>query len=300
MARLFFLLCMVLIVASVNAQNLFVFKSTVKGTITPMSPEWLNTNSMILRSNVVQKDSVYYYDTKENNPDSALIMTQYFDSLGNLLERDEFSVKKKGEVWKVSNFSYLGDQLFKKEIISMTENKEVHEARLKKDVFTYEYDSAGDVVKVKAYSFPNSSIYTYSLTIQENEYDSSGHLIKEFLTRGRGNRFLYRTYIYDHGILTELNTYDSTGYLSYSNTRKFDNKKNILSIYLGDNAPDNLRLELYYDDKKRLAQQKIYWEGGVDYESQYYWYNAGGLVDRQVVKYDINGKKYYYRHFYSR
>jgi len=281
---------------------------TGKTTITTLNPTWLQVKPSGIKKNGVHQDSVYYFKSQEKGRDSALIMIQYFDSVGNLTERDEFNVKAKGEIVRVNRLSYLEDELLQKEVSAKTIDL-FKSTRYQKELYLYEYDSAGNNITEKLYEYFGDSLNKYKITVFENLYDSAAHIVKSYRKSGSSDRFLQRTYTYKNGILDEINNYDSNYEVVFTNVYRLDTKKNIERIYLTDVSPDNLMLEFFYDDKRRVKQEKRYFEEshsftpGYKYNStitQNYWYGADDLIEKQVVKTEHDGTSYFYKHYYSR
>lgn len=274
-----------------------------------LDPTWLQFKPAYIRKNLVHQDSVYYFKSKENGRDSALIMVQYFDSIGNLTERDEYNVKAKGELARVTRLSYLDEELIQKEITTQTVDLLSNNTHYQKELHLYEYDSAGNNVAEKLYEYFGDSLKKYKITVFDNLYDSSGRIIKSYQKTGSSGRLLQRTYKYNNGVLDEVNHYDSNVEVMYTLVYRVDTKKNVERIYQTDVAPDNLMLEFFYDDKKRVKQAKLYyqeinamqqgyWNSAMITQS--YWYGADDLIEKQVVKSEHDGTNYFYKHYYSK
>jgi hypothetical protein len=268
-------------------------------TITTLNPTWRLVKREDIRKNGVKQDSVFYFNSKENNRDSALIMIQYFDSLGNFSERDEYSVKNKGEIVRVTRQTYMDDELFQSEILTKKIGLINHIVHYEKELHTYEFDSAGNNIVEKLYEFFGDSLNKYRLFVTENLYDSASHIVKSFAKAGGSDRYLHKVYKYNSGILDEVKAYDSNREEIYTNVYRTDDKRKISRIYLTDVSPDNLQLEYLYDDKNRVKQEKWY-NDGVNKVTQTYLYDPKDLIEMQTVKSENDGAKYYYKHYYSR
>jgi hypothetical protein len=296
-----------LISYSVFSQMSITIPARTRGTITSLNPVWLQEKPAYIKKNLVHQDSVYYFKSKENGQDSALIMIQYFDSAGNLIERDEFNVKEKGELVLVTRLSYIDDELIKKEVTAKTINLVNKTIQYQKNLHLYEYDSAGNNTSEKLYEYFGNSLDKYQITVFDNLYDSANHIIESYHKDGNSDRFLQRTYKYDNGRLDEINQLEPNHEVKLVNLYRYDIKKNIERIYQTDISPDNLVLEFYFDDKKRIIREREYSEElttiGLFHGNavtQSYFYGADDLIEKQTVKFEVDGKNYYYKHYYSK
>jgi len=262
-----------------------------------VEPNWDNNISEIIKTQNIKTDSVYYYEKRKNNKDRTLILTQYFDSLGNLIERDEYNFK--GEVFRITNYTYLDTVLVRKETISKT-MLYLKNSNISKKVNTYDRDSVGNIIEEKEYSFYGDSLKSHSPRILKREYDDSGHLVKEFVTPPGDKTYLRHTYIYANGILTEIKSYDVNQNWMYSYLYEYDEKKMSKSVYLFNNSK-NLSHEFFYNDQKRLIKEISYEEGQAiqDHTTQTYSYKHDGLLESQTFE-GLKGENYYYKHFYSK
>ena len=240
--------------------------------------------------------TLYFYKKRKNNKDSILRMTQYFDTSGNLVERDEYNVK--GEVFRITNYTYQNDILFQQESISK-EMFSINSSNLSKKLKTYEHDSFGNVITEKEFSYFGDSLKSVSTTIWNREYDSQGHLIKEFITLPGGKTYLHHVYYYSNEILNEIKTYDINQNWMYSYLYEYDELTRIKSLYL-NNSSKVLKHEFFYDDQKKLVKEKDYDQGRafLDHSTQTYIYKSNGLLESQSFD-DIKGENYYYKHFYT-
>jgi hypothetical protein len=239
---------------------------------------------------------VYYFKKKKHNKDSTLIMTEYFDSLGNLIERNEFGLD--GEVFRITDYTYVDTVLTKEEEMSKTmfySNGNI----LSKKIRTYDHKSSGDTITEKEYSFFGDSLKFRSVTEWERVYDSLGHVIKEFVTLPKVKTYLYHSYNYSNGTLVEMKTYDINQSWMYSYLYEDDPFAHIKTVYLYNNEKTRSH-EFFYNDTK-LVKEKDYEQGHgvVDHITQTYVYNAHGLITSQTLK-DLKGDTYYYKHFYSK
>jgi hypothetical protein len=276
------------------------FSQTKISQFVNLAPDWINSNPAIIIQQQVSSESVFLYNKRKNNHDSLLIMTQYFDSLGNIIERDEYFLNKKG-ISKITNFSYVEDLLLKKEIISNT-MFEINGSSIGKDIIAYEYDSLDNNITEKKYSYFGNSLKNLSITILNKEYNTKGHLIKEFQKLPYGGEFyLYHSYVYENGILGEIKSFDTKQNWIYSDYHEYDTVLNTESVFL-INAYNERRLlnEFFYDSKKSLIEKKDYTGGHLvlDHSTQVYLYDSNGLIESQSFR-DIRGITYYYKHFYS-
>jgi len=269
------------------------------GTITSLEPEWLHFKLAVVRKNAVLRDSAFSFGASENNQDSALIMIQYFDSLGNLSEMDEYSIKNKGEIVRITRMTYVDEELYQKEITAKTIDLFSKISNYQKELRLYEYDSAGNNITEKLYEYYGESLDKHRLTVYDYLYDSASHIIESYRKTENSNRFLQRQYTYNNGILDEVNYYDSNREVTYTKMYRMDTKKNVERIYDGNVSPDYLQQEFFYDDKKRLKQEKFYFKGAI-YLTHSYWYSSNGLIDMQIVKSENDGTKYYYKHHYAK
>jgi len=222
-------------------------------------------------------------------------MTQYFDSLGNLIERNEFGFD--GEVFKITDYTYVDTVLTKEEEMSKTmfySNGNI----LSKKIRTYDHDRSGNNIIEKEYSSFGDSLKLKSVTEWDRVYDSSGHIIKEFVTLPKAERYLYHAYNYSNGNLVEMKTYDMNQNWMYSYLYEYDNFAHTKTVYLY-NSEKTVSHEFYYKDTK-LVMEKDYEQGHglLDHITQTYAYNTNGLLESQTLK-NLKGDSYYYRHFYT-
>lgn len=284
------LLVLVLSYASSNAQVYTEYRR--------IQPNWDNYSSEVIKSEKIKNDSVYFYKKRNKNIDSALTLTQYFDSLGNLTERDEYS--SNGVVFIITKYTHIDTVLLKEETIS----KDIFfksDTSLSKEIRTYSHDNFGNVTTEKEYDFFGNALKSMSVTVWDREYDSLGNLIKEIITLPTGEKYLYHTFSYVNGILSEIKTYDNYKNWIYSYLYEYTGKMNKKSVYLY-NTDKTLSHEYFYKEKK-LILEKSYDQGNYflfsDHNTQSYFYNSSGLLESQIFQ-DIIGKNHYFKHFYSK
>jgi hypothetical protein len=263
-----------------------------------VNPDWPNTKPSLVRNHGVKIDSVFLHEKKETSRDSVLIMVQSFDSTGNLAERKEYSVKNRGEIWRITHLSYLEDELLKEEIITRKGEKESNTDGYEKRINTYEYDSAGNMITVKQYDFGDNSSKKFDLKISEYQYDAFGHLIKTFTKYGTSS-FLSATYTYDKDGLLEIRGYDSANHLLFKNLLQNDQQNHVTRIYRTEAIPANIIQEYYYNDQNKLKQQIAYSGDHIIINSQTYTYDPNGMIGKQDLIYVNNNFYYYFKHHYS-
>jgi len=61
-----------------------------------ISPDFNLNNYQTIKNQSVINDSIYSFKKRKNNHDSTLILARYYDSLGNLIESDQFDINKTG------------------------------------------------------------------------------------------------------------------------------------------------------------------------------------------------------------
>jgi hypothetical protein len=273
------------------------------------SPCFDINSSKDLKQQSITKEDIYLYSKKEKNHDSTLIMTQYFDSLGNIVETDEFNKKTK-EVGKITNMDYLDGLIIKKQA-TFRSPPIITNNSLEKEIETYDYDSAGNIISVKSYIYYDDILSGF-VTIHKKEYDSAGRLSraleqvikdKDSFNIYQDSFYVYQTYLYDYrDRLTEIRNFDQKGNFNYSHLHKYDSATNMKSVYLSDaHSSDNLLGEFFFDTQKRIIEEKHYEEYDNDYSdqnTQSYSYNLNGLVESQSFE-DFFGKKYFYKHYYT-
>lgn len=267
-----------------------------KTFIYSIQPNWNHNILEVIRSQNIKSDSVYFYKKKKNNKDSTLIMTQYFDSLGNLIERNEFNFNR--EVFRITDYSYIDTILLKEERISK-DMFYINGSNLSKKIRTYDHDGLGNIIAEKEYSFFGDSLKSMSVTEWNRDYDSLGHVIKEFITLPKAETYLYHTYSYTNGNLIEIKTYNFNQIWTYSYLYEYDDKANTKSVYLYNNEK-TLNHEFFYNEKK-LVMEKDYEQGHgfLDHITQTYFYKPNGLLVSQAIQ-NLKGESYYYQHFYSK
>lgn len=271
-----------------------ISQSTV---IYSIDPNWDNFSSDIITGEHIKSDSVYLYKKRKNNKDSALRMTQYFDSLGKLIERDEYDLN--GKTFRITNYTYVDTALLKQETVSK-DIFYIKSSNVSKKIKTYERDSSGNITVVKEYTFFGDSLNYRTITVWHREYDNSNRLTREFLTPPKGESYLRHTYTYENGILTEVKTYGANKDWMYSYLYEFDEQTRVKSIYLY-NASKTLTQEFFYDDHDKLIKEKEYEQGRAfkDHITQTYSYKPNGQLESQDLE-GLQGESYYFKHFYSK
>jgi hypothetical protein len=253
--------------------------------------------SAIIKTEKIKSESMYIYEKKKNNKDSTLFMTQYFDSSGNLIERDEYKPNK--ELFRIINYSYNGGILIKQETITKSPLL-VNGFNISKKVKTYTYDSVTKTVLEKEYTFSGDSLKNETVSLLKKEYDSLGYLQKEYALLPNGEFYLYRTYTYLNGILSEIKRYNIYQTLQKSYFYEYDDKLNSKNVFnlLGEKT---LAHEYHYDDHKKLIMEKDYEMGRLflDHITFTYSYNSMGLLDSEVFQ-SLNGDYTYYKYYYSK
>ena len=263
-----------------------------------IQPDWLDNNPQVIRSQNFKSDSAYYYKRRNNNKDSTLIMTEYFDSLGDVIERDEYNFK--GKVFRITNYTYVDTVLLKKETVSK-DGFNNNGSSLTKRITTYDHDSVGNIIIEKEYSFLGDLLKPSSVTIWNRDYDTSGHLIREFITPPKGTIYLYHTYFYTKGNLSKVKTFDVTKSWIYSYLYEYNEDAHMKSVYLDNKSEKSLEHESFYDNQKKLIIEKDYSDIRtlLDHATQAYFYTSEGLIENQSFQ-DVKGENYYYKHFYSK
>ena len=262
-----------------------------------VSPNWDNNAAAIIKSQFVETDSAYYYKKRRNNKDSNLVMTQYFDTLGNVVERDEFNLK--GEVFKITNYTFKNGILAQKETMS-SEMIVLNHGVVLKTITDYEYDNSGNVITENESSFSTDSLKLLSTTILNREYDNDGQVIKEFITLPGAKTFLHHTFNYVNGGLSEMKTYDINHKLLFSYVYEYDAVEKVKSVYLY-NGVKSLKHEYFYDNQNLTVREKDYEQprSSLDHFTQDYNYQSNGLLDSQSLE-DVRAENYYYKHFYTK
>jgi hypothetical protein len=261
-----------------------------------VEPAWNHNSAESIRSQNLKTDSVYFYKKRKNNKDSSLVMTQYFDSLGNLIERNQFNPN--GEVFRITDYTYTDTVLLKEESMSK-DMFYINGSNLSKKIRTYDRDALGNVITEKEYSFFGDSLKSESVTEWNRVYDSVGNLSEEFVTLPPANRYLYHTYSYINSKLAEAKTYNINQSWMYSYLYEYDQVANATRVYLF-NTEKTLSHEFFYNEKK-LVMEKDYEQGHglLDHITQIYVYNRNGILESQTFQ-NLSGQNFYYKHFYSK
>lgn len=283
----------ILFIAGTLSINCYAQKTIVYS----IQPNWNNNILKVIKSQGIKSDSVYFYKKKRNNKDSTLIMTQYFDSFGNLSERKEFSFN--GEIFRITKYEYIDTLLLMEEIVSES-MLYVNGSNLSKKVRTYDRDSFGNITTEKEYSFSGDSLKSMSITEWNRDYDSLGHLTNEYIKLPKAERYLYHSYSYSNGNLVEMKTFNFNKNWMYSYLYVCDSKANTKSVYL-DNTERILSHEFFYNSEAKLVMEKDYEQGRgfLNHTTQTYFYMLNGLLESQTFQ-DLKGENYYYKHFYSK
>jgi hypothetical protein len=269
-------------------------------TVFEVRPNWEIDSPALIKDQSISKDSVFLYRRRKNNRDSTLAFVEYFDSLGNKMESDEYTINK-GQLWRITNYNYDSDLLFKKEEISESIIKINGSNPIQKNVSTYEYDNLGNNVSEKLYSNTTDSSRKISVTVWQREFDSSGHQVKEFEALPGQKTSLRHKYYYMNGKVSVVETYDVHQKWIYSYQYKYNNQKNLETVFMINNFPEpQIQKKYFYDEKNRLIKEENYTEGRIylDHSTEMYAYNTNGVVIWQSYQ-DIAGNNYYYRHFYT-
>jgi hypothetical protein len=266
-------------------------------TFVSVNPNWDISVSSVNKSSFINIDSVYLFNKKQNNRDSTLVMIQYFDSAAQIIERDEFRADR--SVWRITNFNYQNNLLLTKEIMS-ADMFVINNSNITKHVYNNMYDINGNIISVVDSSYFGDSLKSVSVTVWDREYDSAGHLIKEFETLPKQKAFLHYTYLYTDGNLTEIKSYDFKKNWIYSHVYEYDTQSNTKSIFLVNNSKV-LTSTSFYDNKKRLIKEVYNNEGLSNWYpiTNIYSYNVDGVLESQIFQ-DLKGRKYYYKHYYEK
>ncbi|HVX50784.1 MAG TPA: hypothetical protein VHB48_11540 [Chitinophagaceae bacterium] len=260
-------------------------------------PSWDTSLFRAVKMHAVVNDSIYYYAKAQKKHDSALAAVLYFNTRGYMIEKDEFEVSS-GGVEKITNYTYNDNgtpariETQARSSISINGNPAID-----KDVVTFDYDTAGNIIARKDYSYIRDT--SGSLTENNYEYDSAGRRIKEYLSMPHTAKYLYRDYTYTGSKLSEEKMFDFQGHWMYSYDYEYDDRARETSIYLvNDNR--TLSKEYFYDTQQRLIKEKSYSNRNVfwDHSTQEYTYSSAGLLTSQSYR-NANGDNFYFRHFYT-
>ena len=114
--------------------SLFSANSQIKIVII-VNPDNYDNGQVVIKNNFISKELIFSYK-KNKAKDSALVLQEYYDSTGNIQEKDQFSVGSPAP-WKVTNYWYGDNRLIKKEIITPGKYSNY-------SAYIYEYDTAGN------------------------------------------------------------------------------------------------------------------------------------------------------------
>lgn len=266
-----------------------------------IKPTWIDNSKQTIMENDIFSDSVYYYSRAKHNKDSTLIMTQYFDSLGNLLERDEFN-RTNGQVIKITNNKYIDTFLVEgetEELTPYTFSTNSGSYSSSKIDINYEYNKNGKVVTRKENSYFEDSLKHADPIIYTLEYNDIGFLSKEFVALHHIAPYLHCTYHYTDNDLTEVKAYDYKGNYMYSYIYEYDKDLRIKTSYL-QNANKTIQSQIYFDAKGRIIEVKKYGKRvKSDHSNEIFNFDQSGLLTTQSFR-DIADQDYFYKHHYSK
>lgn len=261
-------------------------------------PTWDTSLHQVVKNLSITSDSVFYYPKAKNNNDSALAFVEYFDTEGNVTEREEFN-RATHAVAKIINYRYAENLLTVEESVAQSDFLINDNEGIDRVTRTFDHDSAGNVVTEKIFSYFGKSTNNPSVTTKSREYDNEGHLTKEYVTLPKQQPYLYRVFMYEDGVLSEEKTFNMQQDWIYSYVYEWDKRANTKRVYLL-NQSKKLQREYQYDRQQRLVKDKqftarnIYW----DYSGNEYTYDANGLPSSQVFN-QVTGERFYYKHFYT-
>lgn len=261
-----------------------------------VQPNWINNPTSIIKERGIKKDAVYFYKKKKIYSDSSLIFSRYYDSLGNIVERNYFNFD--GEVIRISNYTFIDTILLKEETVWKNSFRSEY-GYVSKEVTTYEHDTPGHNVKVTKYSFLGDSTKPSFVTMFNIEYDSDGNATRDYMTPPKGNAFVHHSYDNKNGKLVETKTFNQSGKLMYSIFYEVGETPNVQNVYYYKNRKILLRQSVF-NDQNLLIAQKDYPKNTPTSEriSQAYFYQPDGLIDNQTYKQQL-GKNYWFKHFYT-
>jgi hypothetical protein len=272
-----------------SPSDIITYRTQVYVTI---APSWNPATNAIRKMKSVSTDSVFMYRSKKKNKDSTLVMVQFFDTLGNLLKRDQYSLH--GEFSMREIFTYEDKLLMRKD--------EVKGSSSTKQVTTYQYDSAGHVVRENFYNNYKDDLQNEKTTIYNKIYDEFGHVAREFVTYPNQPMYLLREYLYNvQNQLTEIKSFNYNGEVSFSYLHEYDMEERTESVFrqFGLNEKE-IQNDFAYDKQYRLIMSKNYTQGQryLKHSTQTFVYSSNNLVDSQIYQ-DTERNNYYYKHFYT-
>jgi hypothetical protein len=266
-----------------------------------LNPDWNNDHLLAAKKFSGAKDSVFVFYKKNYRKDSILFMVQEFDSLGNITDREERSFKT-GEIFRITNFTYQDNLLFKKEEITKRISGTSDSLRPKKNITTYEYDSAGNLSTQKLYEDFNDSTGAAIITEFQKEYDNQNRILTESERLQNGELFVHLKYLYnDDGKIREVKAFNQKREWQYSFLHEYEKGENAENVFIINGDFDKIiQLEINYDGLGRRIRIKEHPISGVHLGStiQTFSYGANGLTERQSYE-DENGIDYYMKHIYA-
>jgi len=241
-------------------------------------PTELNT-AVVLKQNNIKAEAVYLYHKEKNNKDSALVLVNFFDSLGFCIKKEEFK-EKESTPYTITTYTYFEGLLMRQEIVSTTGYN---------SITTFDYDSAGNKIAQKSYYKGSKADL---ITEKKWEYDALGRVIKEY-NNVDNHPFLYSAYYYNdwNNRLKEIKQYDSTGHWLYSYQYEYDYVSNKSSEYSVNKYTKNLEWESDYDNDNFLVKKLN--SGNVLYQFKY----TNGLLFSEKTR-DQNLTTTYFKHYY--
>jgi hypothetical protein len=257
---------------------------------TDARPEEFDNNNTLIQKNGIVREMIYRYKKSEKNKDSTLVVINYFDSLGNKQEKDEYD-ETNVQPRQITNYYYVNNLLTKQErqTLGSINNFIVN---------TYEYDSAGNKIVEKNYSLNQNKSFSLQ-EVRKWEYDKGSRIIKIFDKLYDNEMYLYNTYHYDADRVKEIKTYDLQGKWIYSYLNEYDTFLKKESVYLDNESEKKLEHESFYNSKKQLIRKIYHYviPFARDYFMNTFEYYEDGLVYKQKLQL-INGANIYFKHFY--
>jgi hypothetical protein len=284
---------------TILAAMFFCLKGYSQNSYQYAAQTWNYSLSKIIKAENIKRDSVFVYGKRKNNKDSMLIMTDFFDTSGYLVEKDQYSPTK--ELERIINYTYSDSVLLQQETINRSVFR--NGSNFSKKIRDYYYDSIGNNIIVEENSYIGDSLKNGSVSIFKREYDSMRNLINEFRTLPQG-QVLYHSWVYSNGKLREFKTYNQNQTLINWYLNEYDDKQNRKTVY-DMNKGKTLTQEYFYDNYNRVIMEKDYESPQInkhDYLSHTtltFQYNSKGLVAGETFQ-DTNGEYAYIKVIYSK
>ena len=271
----------------------FIFHNSFAQQSTILMGEPMNKidYSTLIQKNKFVKEMIYVSRKGHRNDDSALFIVTYFGSKGEILEKDEFGINSLSPR-RITNYEYSNN------LLSRTESTEGY---ADSTITDYEYDSLGNKVNSKTYSYYQvGTADNFSFLEEKYEYDLNNRVSKLYAKSDTTDFMLLNTYDYEGKYLKEVKSYDVMENWKGSDLYEYDTllqKERIYSLFGSDKK---IQQEFSFNENKQLTEFIFFRYSSYDgrhKSHENFEYYDNGLTYKETVMPE-NGEVVYYKHYY--